>query len=241
MYSEVMPEGGATPSENPPNQCCLPRFGTARSLVAMCMWAQLDPGGPWTEAARRLAHGYAALVTNSGADKTYLFSAWMYPGRPVRKLAPNIMEDSIYTVGTEAWVAKCLVMYDRALHDPAASQLAERVINFNIFDRQVNEPDGRFNESPEVGDGPAKRQYAHFHTHATNIIASIYVLLQTGNQGLLDRAIKSYEYGKRKGEPLVGFFPEVCSDYKRIGSRPCETLLHCGHGRDSANAGKARS
>jgi len=223
MYSGVMPEGGATASENPTKQYCLLSFGTARSLAAMCMWAQMDPDGPWEEAARKLARGYAALMINKGADKSFLFSAWTYPGRPVQKLARSIMEESIYTAGNEAWVAQYLVMYDRALHDPNASKLAERIMNFNIFERQVNEPDGRFHESPEVGDGPAKGQYAHFHNHATNIIASIYVHLQTGNQGLLDQAIKSYEYGKRKGDPLVGFFPEVCSDYKQIGSRPCET------------------
>lgn len=223
MYSGAMPEGGATASENPTKQYSLLSFGTAHSLPAMCLLAQMDPDGPWAEAAHKLARGYAPLMINKGADKSYLFSPWMYPGRPVQKLAHNIMEESIYTAGTQSWVAMCLVMYDRALHDPAASQLAERMMNFNIFDREVNDPEGRFHASPEVGDGPAQGQYAHFLTHATNILASIYVYLQTGNKALLDRAIKSYEYGKQKGDPLVGFFPEVSSDYKRIGSRPCET------------------
>jgi len=223
MYSEAMPEGGAAGSENPTKQYSLLSFGTAHWLPATCLLAQMDPQGPWAEAARKLAGGYVPLMINKGADRSYLFSPWMYPGRLVHKLAHNIMEESIYTAGTQSWIAMCLVMYDRALHDPPASQLAERIMNFNIFDRGVNESEGRFHESPEVGDGPAKGQYAHFLTHATNILASIYVYMQTGNKPLLDRAIKSYEYAKLKGDPLVGFFPEVCSDYKQVGSRPCET------------------
>ncbi len=215
--------GSPAASENPTKQFCLLSFGTAHTLAAMCILAQMDPSGPWKEAARRLAHGYAGLMVNKGENESYLFSTWMYPGRPVSKLPRDIMEESIYVAGTQAWIAMCLVMYDRALGDPSSSKLAERIMNFNIFDRQVNEPNGRFHVERYVGSGPGEGHYAHFHTHTTNILACIYVYLQTGNKALLERAVKSYEYGKLKGDPLVGFFPEVCSDYARIGSRPCET------------------
>ncbi len=45
-----------------------------------------------------------------------------------------------------------------------------------------------------------------------NILACLYVYMQTGNERLLDRAIKAYEFGVSKGNSLVGFFPMVTYD-----------------------------
>jgi len=46
--------------------------------------------------------------------------------------------------------------------------------------------------------------------------------MQTGNKAVLDRAVKSYEYGKSEGDPTVGFFPMVTYD-KYIGAQTAET------------------
>ena len=188
----------------------------------MCLFQQMDPDGPWKEAAHKLAHAYDRLMINKGDNESYLFSTWMYPGRPVEKPAVHPFDKYVYLAGTQAWIAQYLAIYDRALHDPAATKLAERMMNYNMFDREVNEPNGQFQPGPGVGTGPLEGQYAHFHTHATNILACVYVYMQTGNRALLDRAIKSYEYGKSKGEPLIGFFPMVTYN-KYIGAQTAET------------------
>jgi hypothetical protein len=214
--------GSPGAGELPAQQFCLLGFGTARSLAAMCLFHQMDPNGPWKDAAHRLAHAYDRLMINKGENEGYLFSTWMYPGRPVEKPAVHPFDKYVYLAGTQAWIAQYLAMYDRALHDPAATRLAERMMNYNMFDREVNEPDGKFQAGPGVGTGPLEGQYAHFHAHATNILADIYVYIQTGNKALLERAVKSYEYGKSKGEPLIGFFPMVTYD-KYIGAQTAET------------------
>jgi hypothetical protein len=197
----------------PANQFCLLSLGTARVLSAMCLFAQMDPNGPWNDAARRLAHAYDRLVINKDNDKSYFFSTWMYPGRPIEEPAHNIFDESVYLAGVQAWIAQYLVIYARAFRDPTSAKLAERIMNYNIFDRQVIESSGRFRPMGKgVVPGPLQGEYAHFHTVSTNILACLYVYRETGNKGLLDRAMKGYEYGKSKGEPLVGFFPEVVFD-----------------------------
>jgi hypothetical protein len=224
MYSHRDESSGSPgANENPTKQFCLLSFGTARSLAAMCLFAQADPTGPWKAAAHRLAHAYDPLMINKGDNESFLFSTWMYPGRPIEN-PDNRFDQSIYLVGTQAWIAQYLVMYDRVFNDPACSRLAERIMNYNMFDRQVNEPGGRFQPSKKgVGTGPLEGNYSHFHTNATNILACLYVYRQTGNKALLARAIESYEYGKSKGEPLIGFFPEVTTGIdQHVGSRTSE-------------------
>ena len=202
---------------------CLLGFGTAHSLGVMCLYARKYPDGPWAEAARRLARAYDKIFITEG-DRAYLFSTWMYPGREIVKPEKHPFKEYTYLAGAQAWIPHYLAIYDRALGDPMSSKLAEKIMNYNIFEIEYNEPDGRFKPSKGVGIGPLAKenQYAHFHTHAMNILASLYVYLQTGNQPLLERAIKAYEWSLGVSEPLVGFFP-MCTYDKYIGAQTAET------------------
>ncbi len=202
---------------------CLLGFSTARSMAVLSLYAKKDPGGPWAEAAGRLASAYGRLMINEG-DRSHLFSTWMYPGREVVPPESHPFDEYGYLAGTQAWIAQYLAVYDRALDDPAASQLAERIMNYNMFEIEYNEPDGRFKPSKGVGAGPLreKNQYAHFHTHAMNILACIYVYMQTGNERLLERAVKAYEWGISRGNSRVGFFP-MCTYDEYIGAQTAET------------------
>jgi hypothetical protein len=90
MYSHMDDSSGSPgANENPTTHFCLLSFGTARSLAAMCLFAQIDPVGPWKDPARRLAHAYDRLVINKGHNGSFLFSAWMYPGRPIQNDTEN--------------------------------------------------------------------------------------------------------------------------------------------------------
>jgi hypothetical protein len=205
------------------NHFCLLGFSTARSMAVLSLYAQKDPQGPWADAARRLASAYQDLVITKG-DRSHLFSTWMYPGREVFNPVNHPFDEYGYLAGTQAWIAQYLAVYDRALDDPAASKLAERIMNYNMFEMEYNEPNGRFKPSKGVGAGPLakKNQYAHFHTHAMNILACIYIYMQTGNEKLLDRAVKAYEWGITQGNTRVGFFP-MCTYDEYIGAQTAET------------------
>jgi hypothetical protein len=190
----------------------------------MSIFAQIDPGGPWKKAAHDLAHAYDRLVINKGDKESYLSSPWMFPGRKIENSRENPVTQYSYVAAYQAWIAQYLAIYDRAFHDPACSQLAERIMNYTVLDRQLLEASGRFLPERGRGHGLPEEEYAHFHTEATNILACLYVYMQTGNNALLDRAIKAYEYGKSKSEPLVGFFPEFTAGTEEYtGSRTSET------------------
>lgn len=213
------------------DQVCLFGYGTARSLGALNIYAQLDPDGPWAEAARRLVEGYKANIVEDG-KYAHIFSTWTTPGRRVVK-KENPFGEHIYLAGSQAWIALALAQHDRAQGDDRALELAEKMMNYNYLRVEYNEPDGRFKfGGPKVGAGKLLGKCAHFHTHAMNILAALYVAQRTGNRVLFERALKAYNYGVSQGETLVGFFPMVTYD-EYVGAQTSETcevadMVMCG-------------
>ena len=135
----------------------------------------------------------------------------------------NPFGEHLYLAGSQAWIAQYLAIYDRAKHVPEASQIAEKIMNYNMFKMNYNEESGRFRfGGPGVGAGKIQGKCAHFHTHAMNILGCLYVAMQTGNQKLLDRGLKAYEWGKSKSDNRVGFFPMVTYD-EYVGAQTAET------------------
>ena len=200
---------------------CLLGYSTARSLAALLMYAQKDPEGPWAEAAEKLAKGYEKVLLEEG-DNAYLFSTWMTPGRKIEKQEKHPFNEFAYLAGAQAWISQYLSMYDRAADYPRASELGEKMMNYNMNVIEYNEPSGRFKHSKGVGAGEMKGHYAHFHTHAMNILACLYAHMQQDNEALLDRAVKAYEYGVSQGNRTLGFFPMVTYD-KYVGAQTAET------------------
>lgn len=200
---------------------CLLGYSTARSLAALSIYAQKDPEGPWTEAVNRLWSGYQKVIIRDDED-AYVYNTWTAPGKEVIKPEKPFGEH-IYLVGSQGWIAKYLAVYDRARQVPEASELAEKMMNYNMFTVEYNEPDGKFKwGGPGVGAGEIQGQCAHFHTHAMNIIAGLYVARQRNNEKHLERAIRAFEYGISKGDPMVGYFPMVTYD-KYVGAQTAET------------------
>ena len=205
-------------------------YGNARSLGALCIYAQKDPAGPWKEAARRLAEAFKKTLIVDG-DIAYNFKPFMAPGEKVVKPEhPPVM----MLGGMSAWVAHYLVMYDRAMGDPEATQLAAKMMRYNMGPLNFFDDRGKFLANIDTyysTGGPA----AHFHTHATNILAALAVAERLGDKWMLERALAAYEWGKSpeaQGSSILGFFPEATFDTLKyttpvleetlIGSEICE-------------------
>jgi len=200
---------------------CLLSYSTARSLAALLMYAQKDPDGPWADAAAKLFAGYKKVIIQDG-DMAHVYNTWTAPDKPVVK-TENPFGEHLYLAGSQAWIAQYMTIYDRARSVPEASQLAEKIMNYNMFKVNYNEESGRFRfGGPEVGAGKIRGKCAHFHTHAMNILGCLYVAMQTGNQKLLDRGLKAYEWGKAQSDTMVGFFPMVTYD-EYAGAQTAET------------------
>jgi hypothetical protein len=188
-------------------------YGNVRALAAFLVYAQKDPDGPWRDAARKLVDGLKRTVIEDG-DIAYTFSSWTTPDWPIQK--PERPPTGILG-GMVAWLAQYLVIYDRAVGDPEATRLAQKMLYYTFGDMKYFGEDGRFlSDGVDVGAGRDERHCAHFHTHAMNILAALYVVDQTRDAWLLDRARRAYEWASSRqseSEPLVGYFPEVTSDF----------------------------
>ena len=218
------PNGGMPGWDAGIEQVGLLGYGPVRTLAAFLIHADKDPSGPWREAARRLAEGLKRTIIVDG-DHAYTFKSWTYPGEQVVK--PERLPGTNIGIlgGMSAWLAKYLVVYDRAVGDPEATAMAEKMMNYNFKGLKYFEADGKF--MPDVMTNLAHGGAgAHFHTHGMNIIAALYVAQKTGNKELLDLALTAYEWGAGResgSEPLLGFFPEVIFDQTAyVTSETCE-------------------
>ena len=195
-------------------------YGNARSLGALCLYAQKDPAGPWKEAARRLAEAFKKTIIVDG-DIAYNFKPFMRPGeRIVKPERPPVK----ILGGMSAWVALYLVRYDRALGDPEATQLAAKMMRYNMGPLNYFDDRGKFLDdvTTDMSDSGLS---AHFHTHAVNILAALAVAERLGDKWMLDRALAAYEWGKSpeaQGSSILGFFPEqIFEKLRYITSEIC--------------------
>jgi hypothetical protein len=181
-------------------------YGSCRTLGGLCIYAKSNPGGPWKESARRLADAFKKTIIVD-SDIAYICKSYIAPGEKiVRPDRPPVK----IVGGSSAWVAQYLAIYDRALGDPEATQLAAKMMRYSMGPLNYFDDRGRFLDDGtfDVWRGGSG---AHFHIHSTSIIAALEVVERTGDQWMLQRALAAYEWGKSpeaRGSSILGFFPE---------------------------------
>jgi len=208
------------------DQVSLLGYGNTRSMIGFLVQGKKDPDGPWLEAARKMNDGFKRTIIEDG-DIAYTFSTWTHPDRKVVK--PDHPPRGIMG-GMIAWLATALVRYDQAVGDPESTRLATKLIRYSMGDLNYYDEDGKFMaDGPGVGGGPYAEKSAHFYTHAKNITAALYIMNRTGNKEFLDKALKAYEWGKKAGEDLLGYFPVVTTDVPGgfFTSETCEVSDMC--------------
>jgi len=204
-------------------QICTLGYGTSRALSGFTILAKLDPDGPWPEAARKLAKGIKKTLIVDGPN-AYAFSHWNIPGREIEK--PEKPPVGIIA-GGNAWTAMALIQYHRGLGDPEALDLAGKLLHFIFLDS------GYFGENGRYLAGGSGSGWAHFHTHATSMVAALYYIAETGDKTLLNPVLEAYDYGIEAGNGVLGFFPEAVHEsgpgfmgqdhpYKYHTSESCE-------------------
>lgn len=178
---------------------CTLGYGTCWTLTALSMHANLDPDGPWNKASKELFEAIKRIHVVEG-DIAYMFDHWMMPGREIVK--PESPQKAI-AGGDNSWHAIELVKYYRRTGDRSALELAEKIMRFIMRDLGYFAEDGQFKE------GIKESKWCHFHTHAKCMIACLYLAEETGDEYFFKQALQAYEYGKKAGNPVVGFFPEA--------------------------------
>lgn len=215
------PNGGWPGKETGITQVGHLGYGMCRSLGALMLYADLQPDGPWKNAAHRLNEAVKATIIVDG-DYAYNFKPYMAPGEKIVK--PKNPPQKI-VAGMSAWIIRYLMMYDRVYGDPPSVELAHKMANYNMGPLGYFAKDGQFLDDVTT-DMSHGGTCAHFHTHVTNILAALDVFKKTGDRMLLDRAVIAYDWGKTpaaQGSDLIGFFPEVIfSKVGYINSEICE-------------------
>ena len=109
-----------------------------------------------------------------------------------------------------AWFTVGLMQHYRATGSKEALELAGKFLT-HMKDRSGSyQPDGSWSG------------FVHFHCHTMGILAMLEYAQATGDEELARFCVRSYEYGKSKGESLVGFFPEFYEDPDYPSVEICE-------------------
>lgn len=190
-----------------------------RGLGAMSLYALLDPAGPWSEAAHNLAEGINRIAVSDG-DMAYLPSGSFEPGQKAN--ANNCTPPKFYQAATAAWVIQGLVQCYRAIEYQPALTLAGNMVRYLQQEGEYVDNSGAFMpdfpQESDVGEFvdltdvyAMVSESVHFHTHSNVLLASLEYIQASGDRRLLEWVKRGYDYGVRRGQPLLGWFPEWLS------------------------------
>lgn len=184
-----------------------------RLLSAMTLYQLRDGGKLWKESIERLVDGLTGLAVDKG-DYAFFAPHPLWAEKGAR-------ED--FAAGTARAlelrnVALGLVHVYRELGYEPARRLAKKLITYMVDVTGAFDGDGRFAKSVDSDLG----RVAHFHTHSYVLQAVLEYAMVTGESSYFDLVCKGYEYGKSKGNVLLGYFPELVDSVRLEHSELCE-------------------
>lgn len=210
---------GKEPPPPPASHYTLPLF-CGRRIGAMTAYLLRDPEGPWDEAIQRIVQGLWSIAIDKG-DYAYFPQGEFYPGQPrVREAA---MPVGIWS-SLVGWTIQGLAQYHRISGYEPAVNLAGKLARYLSYHGRYYGPKGEFlpNYAGEDGGrlpekdgvpgfdpGPAEwKGYIHFQHHMVPLLGTLDHALAVGDRELAEFVRQAFEWGRTKGNTLVGYFPE---------------------------------
>jgi hypothetical protein len=194
------------------NQLLIP-FYNGRMASVLALYAVRDPGGPWTEATQRLVDGLAQLAVDDG-ERAYFWPSMGHGVKAGDRPREIAMPTSWINCEIRTAPLGLVHAYRHTGYEPALP-LAGR---FNRYLReQFFRPDGTFISSQDEPGGPI-----HFHAHTASLLAMVEYAREAADDDMLAFAVRGYEYARRQGEVLSGYFPEFISPQAYHTSELCE-------------------
>ncbi len=111
-----------------------------RILGAFSIYAELDPDGPWRDAAIKLTDGLCRLAIIKG-DKAYMPAYVVEPGQT---FPDDVKPPKRFTAGTTSWIIQGLAQCGRMLDYTPALELAGKLVNYMVNDADWFDQEGRF-------------------------------------------------------------------------------------------------
>ena len=197
-----------------PNVCAV-------RMAAAALMHKLTGDEGWKESSLRAAKGLLRRCLPC-EDHLYLPEIVFGPDTPVDPGAPKIaatpnvdassshVVDNAQLACNEGWTGQALVQVYRTLGCEEALEAAGKLLKGSAFHSVAFDPDtAEFINSP------------HFHAHTRVLLGMTEYAMETGDAEFWDFVGRGYDWGKKYGEPLVGFFPEWVRANKRCSCELC--------------------
>ncbi|OFX13927.1 MAG: hypothetical protein A2Z18_08570 [Armatimonadetes bacterium RBG_16_58_9] len=195
----------------------MPTF-CGRLLGAMTVYMQRDPSGPWKEEGRKIVDGLRSVAIDKG-DYAYFPYGGFAPGRPRVREAEMPVGIVSSLVG---WTTQGLAQYYRATGYEPARELAGKLARYLIYHGKYYGPNGEFLPNNTGYEDrleemakltiPGMSTRIHFQHHTVPLLGMLDYALATGDGDVSEFVRKSFEWAKKQGIDLVGYFPENIGD-----------------------------
>jgi hypothetical protein len=129
-------------------------------------------------------------------------------------------EPAGFDMVSHGWTLQGIAHFYEATGFPPAEKLGTEIARYLKDHSGMFDAEGRFlyRHQREWGD------VLHFHHNGNTLLSIAELAAITGDQDLAGFARQGYEYGRRVGAPLVGFFPEYIPDHPgQLPYLDCET------------------
>jgi hypothetical protein len=109
-------------------------------------------------------------------------------------------------LGADGWIIQSLAQHYRVTGDERAKNITRKLVHWQKDHAEFFRDDGSFVFDRTFQPG---RGGAHFHVHSNCLLGFLEYALAAKDAEVLTYVRKSYEWARRQGVPLVGFFPET--------------------------------
>ena len=200
-----------------------------RVMSAMTLYMRRDPSGPWDSEIRKLVGGLRGVALERDNYAFFPQGGFLPNRRRVRSAS--------LPVGAWAslvgWTVQGLAQYHRISGFEPAIDLAGRLSNYLVHHGKFYGANGEFlpghpgqsemdEDSKDNEDSrdveqrfdpgftavPPVDSLIHVHHHTLPLLGMLEHALAVGNRDLAEFVRCSFEWGRAKGDALVGYFPE---------------------------------
>lgn len=199
-----------------------------RQLEALAAYYQLTSDPQWLEAGKRAVDAIGQRLIHKG-EFAYLTQIAFAPGEtPVAgpPPPPNINHASV-------WLGVGLLGFHRMTGYEPALELGRKIAGFQRSEQGgFVGPNGEFQNS-HGSRNLAPGQLIHFHMNTLTRILLLEAGLAANDRELIELSRSGYEWAKRHGEPLMGYFAENLTPDPETASNSCEfcevaEMIHLG-------------
>jgi len=210
-----------------------------RMMGAMTAYMRRDPKGPWAQVCRGITDGLMRVAVREGNYAYFPHGAYVPGPNGPRHVKVAWKPFGIFS-SLFGWCAAGLAQFYRASGYEPANDLGVKLSRFLAFHGEYFGPDGAYlpndanraweaNPKEFTAGPPPVSHHIHFQHHVTPLLGMTDAAILSGDRELKDFVVKAFEWGKKKGCDLVGYFPENIDDNSELEcSETCEVAAMIG-------------